>query len=611
MKVLAVFGASLVLVLGVTPLVRTLALKFGYVAHPSEDRWHKVPTALLGGVAICVAYVIPLLYFIPDAPMLWVLLLGSGLIFSIGLFDDLFHLQPYSKLLGQIGVACIVIANGILIGPSSTPIFSIFLTLVWIVGVTNAFNLLDNMDGLSAGIACIASFCLFLAGMATGNTLMALLAACLCGTTLGFLWFNFSPAKIFMGDSGSLFLGFTLATVSITGTWEQASNLFLALLVPVLVLAVPIFDTTFVALARFFNGRGISQGGRDHTSHRLVAFGLPERTTVLLFYSISMFCGVMALIGLKYDAVYMAVFGIVVGIALLYFGLFLSGVIVYGEQAATFKKKPSSVVLDLFLMEKKRIGEMLIDCILIGLAFTLAFIIRFDGLEPFYAGVIAQSLPILIPLKLGTFYYFGLYRGLWRYVGIQDLINILKAVTLSSLLAVVVVTMAFRFEGYSRAVFVIDWMVLLLGVSGVRVSIRLIREYLNAWVQRSGKRLLIVGAGDAGEIALREINNNPKFGYLPLGFVDDDQQKVGRRIHGIPVLGTRSSLPAVCDNLQIEEILVAIPSANRTELAQILRGCRETGLKVQIMPRTFDLAGLESAHHGLRLRKSQQQNFSS
>ena len=215
-------------------------------------------------------------------------------------------------------------------------------------------------------------------------------------------------------------------------------------------------------------------------------------------------------------------------------------------------------------------------------------------MSDFYVGVIAQSLPILIPLKLGTFFYFGLYQGLWRYVGIQDLIFILKAVTVSSLLSVGVLTMAFRFEGHSRAVFFIDWMVLLLSVSGVRVSIRLIKEYLSAWVRRSGKRLLIVGAGDAGEIALREINNNPNFGYLPLGFVDDDQEKVGRRIHGIPVLGTRSALSAVCDKLQIEEILVAIPSIPRSELAEILCRCRETGRNVQVMPRTFDLASLET-----------------
>ena len=598
MKELIGFSASLALCLGLTPLVRNLALKFDCVAQPGKDRWHNMPTALLGGVALTTAYIIPSLFFLSDFPSLWVFLLGSMIIFSIGLYDDLYHLQPYSKLLGQIAVACFVIANGVLIGPSSTPIFSIFLTLVWIVGITNALNLLDNMDGLSAGIASIASFCLFIAGISSGNALMALMAACLCGATLGFLWFNFYPAKIFMGDSGSLFLGFTLATASITGSWEYASNLFLALLIPVMVLVVPIFDTTFVALVRFFNGQAISQGGKDHTSHRLVAFGLPERTSVLLLYVISLFSGVLALVGLRYDPVYISIFGIIIGMGLLYFGLFLSSIIAHGNRAEELSKKSNGVVLDLFLTEKKRIGEMLIDCIIIGVAFTMAFFIRFDGLPDFYVGVIAQSLPILIPLKLGTFFYFGLYQGLWRYVGIQDLIFILKAVTLSSLLSVGVLTMAFRFEGHSRAVFFIDWMVLLLSVSGVRVSIRLIKEYLSAWVRRSGKRLLIVGAGDAGEIALREINNNPNFGYLPLGFVDDDQEKVGRRIHGIPVLGTRSALSAVCDKLQIEEILVAIPSIPRSELAEILCRCRETGRKVQVMPRTFDLASLETGLGG-------------
>ena len=145
----------------------------------------------------------------------------------MGLIDDFVHLKPYSKLVGQIVAGCVVIANGMLLGPSAFPLLGIFLTLVWIVGVTNAFNLLDNMDGLSAGTACIAAFCLFLAGTITGNSVMTLAAAGLCGATLGFLWFNFSPAKIFMGDSGSLFLGFTLSTLAITGNWENITNVSL------------------------------------------------------------------------------------------------------------------------------------------------------------------------------------------------------------------------------------------------------------------------------------------------------------------------------------------------------------------------------------------------
>ena len=590
-----VLAASLALSLMLTETVRRFAVRYGYVARPQNDRWHKTSTALLGGVAIFFAYLLPLLFFVGEYPPLQLLLFGAFLICGMGLLDDFLHFQPYTKLIGQIVVACLFIAGGQFLGLFDWSILTFALALLWIVGVTNAFNLLDNMDGLSAGTACIAAFCFMLAGVSTGNPVVVLACASLVGATLGFLWFNFYPAKIFMGDSGSLFLGFTLSTLAVTGQWGNVTNVLFALLIPVLVLAVPIFDTAFVSLVRFFNGRPISQGGRDHTSHRLVAFGLSERTTVLLFYTMSMLCGVLAVVGLKYDWLYTTISAVLVVIALLYFGIFLSGIVAYGKKATRFEAKSSNVILNLFLMEKKRIGEVALDSILIGLSFTVAFLIRFDGLPFPYDQVVVQSLPLLIPIKLGIFFYFGLYRGIWQYVGIKDLINIIKAVSLSSLVSVVLMTMVFRFEDYSRAVFFIDWMVLLLVVCGVRVAIRMIREYLGSWVQPKGIRLLIMGAGDAGEIALREIRNNPTINYVPIGFIDDDRNKTGREIHGIPVMGTRIDLPRIVQKHQAEEILIAIPSANKGILAKILQDCRDTGIPTQILSRPQKLVSAASA----------------
>jgi len=586
---LMMFFASLMLALMLTPIVRSVAIRYGFVALPREDRWHSTPTALLGGVGIFLAYALPLSFLISDDPALLPLLVGAGVMFLVGLVDDVLHLKPYSKLVGQIIAACIVMASGLRIGLTSLEIFNVFVTLIWIVGITNAFNLLDNMDGLATGTGCIAAFCLFLAGLMTGNTLIAVSAVGLCGAFLGFLWFNFNPAKIFMGDSGSLFLGYSLATLSITGTGQYATNLFFAMLVPVLVLAVPIFDITFVSLLRFFNGKAISQGARDHTSHRLVAFGLSERATELLFYLMSMICGTVALLGLKYSMLYPSILAILFVIILWYFGVFLSGFISYGKMAQDMAESSPGFGLKLFLMHKRRVGEVMVDCLLIGLAFTLAFLIRFDGLPSEYVSAISRALPILIPLKLGAFFYFGLYRGLWRYVGMQDIINIIKAVSLSSLLSVVVVTMLFRFEGYPRSVFVIDWMVLLLMVSGVRVLIRMFEEYLGTFTEQKGKRLLIVGAGDAGEIALREVRNNPHLGYQAVGFLDDDPQKLGRSIHGIPILGSRQRLQSIVANHDIHEILIAIPSADHKTFMRILRDCKSTGVTVKVMPNTVTL----------------------
>lgn len=247
-----VLPTSLLLSLFFTVAVRKVAIRYGFVAQPQQDRWHKTPTALLGGVGMFLAFFLPLLFFVGEDPTLLLILTGSLLICGMGLIDDFFHIQPYTKLIGQIVITCLFVAGGQFLELFDWSIMSLALILVWIVGVTNAFNLLDNMDGLSAGTACIAAFCLMLAGLSTGNSLIVLACAGMVGATLGFLWFNFYPAKIFMGDSGSLFLGFTLATLSITGQWGNVTNVLFALLIPVLVLAVPIFDTIFVSLVRFF-----------------------------------------------------------------------------------------------------------------------------------------------------------------------------------------------------------------------------------------------------------------------------------------------------------------------------------------------------------------------
>ncbi|WP_447968624.1 hypothetical protein [Nitrospira sp. M1] len=593
----SVFASSVLLAALLTPCVRSVSLKWGWVAVPKADRWHQSPTALHGGVAIFAAFSIPLILLAPSHPNLWVLLGAATLMFSLGLIDDVKHLQPYTKLIVQIIAACIIVSNGILIEVSTFPFIGIFLTIFWIVGITNALNLLDNMDGLSVGTGCIAALCLAVAGMFTGTALMSVIGFGLAGATLGFLFFNFYPAKIFMGDAGSLFLGFTLSVLSLMVGWKQATNIFLSMLVPVLVLAVPIFDTAFVSVVRFFNGQAISQGGRDHTSHRLVAFGLPERITVLFFYAMSLICGAIALIGVKFHLLYPAMLVILLVIMFWYFGLFLSGIVSYEDQKA---KKPlpftdKGFALNMVFEHKRRIGEVVVDCVLIGVSFTLAYLIRFEGLPNEYVVAITQSLPFLIPLKLFVFFYFGLYRGLWRYVGMQDLINILKAVTVSSVLSVATIAMVFRLEGHARSVFFIDWMVLLLTVGGVRVFIRLIKEYLGSWVKPEGKRLLIMGAGDAGEIALREIRNNPTIDYYPIGFIDDDRSKLGREIHGIPVMGTRRELPVVVQKHQIEEILIAIPSANKGLLAKILQDCRETGIATQVLSQSRNLASVKSA----------------
>ncbi|MCJ7594421.1 MAG: undecaprenyl/decaprenyl-phosphate alpha-N-acetylglucosaminyl 1-phosphate transferase, partial [Desulfobacterales bacterium] len=282
--------------LGLTPLVRKLALSTGQVAVPKDSRWHKRETALLGGVAIFVATLAVWLFSLNfldwkslGLPYLPMILCATG-IFVLGLTDDIVNMDPQHKLAAQIVITSVLVFFGFRLDWTFSKTINLFLTIVWVVGITNAFNLLDNMDGLAAGVAFIAGIFIFMTRYLNFDHSASMVAvlmmnAAYLGAILGFLVFNFSPASIFMGDAGSLFIGFVMACLTvIDGTGEAAGgsvgHLLSVIAIPVLIVFIPIVDTGFVSLMRKLFSRPISQGGRDHSSHRMVAIGFSERKAV-------------------------------------------------------------------------------------------------------------------------------------------------------------------------------------------------------------------------------------------------------------------------------------------------------------------------------------------
>ncbi|MBI2881705.1 MAG: hypothetical protein HYY21_08935 [Candidatus Tectomicrobia bacterium] len=590
---LSPFLTALLLSLAVTPVVMWGARRVGWVAHPRPDRWSRRETALLGGVAIFVSAMASFLYFVPieNDKSLIGLLVGGTFMFAVGLIDDIRKTPPYAKLLAQIVGACAAVYSGIYFEMIPKAV-SLPLTIVWIVGVTNAFNLIDNMDGLAAGVAVIASGILFGYSVLNEEVFIALVCLALAGGALGFLVYNFNPARIFMGDSGSMFIGYLISVLSIIGTANHVSNLVATLIVPTMVLGVPIFDTAFVALLRRLRGQAISQGGRDHTSHRLVTLGLSERRAVLLVYAFSIGFGLVTFFYARVDIALVVIMTVLTGILIAVIGRFLSEVKVDPEtqtpiagngKARADHWSPAPVLLNTLLVYKRQVLEVLMDFCLICIAYYLAYILRFEGIAPdWYIDLFFESLPVVIAIKLGSFFSFRLYRNVWRYVSVADLAAIVKAVSLGSLISILVFTYLSRFQGYSRAVFVIDWGLLLVLVAGTRLLFRGLREYFSR-VRRSGRKVLIMGAGDAGEMLLREILNNPKLDYLPVGFLDDDPEKVGRQIGGVPILGPREVLVREVRQRRIVEVLVAIPSAGPELLEDILRRCEEAGVPLRGM----------------------------
>ncbi len=567
-----------------TLAVRSFAVKKGIIAKPKSDRWHKRPTAMLGGVAIFLATNIAYFSLVPMTREALVVIGGSAFLFGVGLVDDLLSIRPYQKLIGQLIGAGILVLSGLKLPLTGFEIVDIWITVFWVIGITNAINLLDNMDGLAAGISAIAAVSLAMNFAANGLTTELLLVSAFIGALVGFLVFNFNPASIFMGDCGSMFVGFLLSGVVLLNQVGGRSRGIVAILaVPVLILFVPIFDTTFVTVLRKLWGRKASQGGRDHTSHRLVALGLSERTSVLMLYGFAVIAGSLALlVGQIGPFKSFALIGFFI-VVLVILGVYLSKVKVYeGEEEEQAAAENAVFAFLVNVSHKRRLFEVFLDAFLVTLAYYSAFAILFASFESSTNwNLFLKTLPLLILIKIGAFLVVGVYRGLWRYTSIGDLITIIKGVMLGSLMSILAVLLVYRFEGFSRTVFILDGILLLLAVVGSRMAFRVIRQILPLPVSAEGRKVLIYGAGDGGEMVLRELNNNPNWNYQPIGFLDDDPLKKDKVIHGLRVFDGNESLAAICSEKDIAEILISVRNMPPEQLKKVREICRESNVTLK------------------------------
>lgn len=582
------FLTSFTLCAVLTPSIIWFAHRIpGMTAEPRSDRWHKRPTALFGGVAIFLAYITA--FFIYQKISLNMLAIGAGsiMIFITGLLDDIYELTPQSKFLAQILVATVTVTMGIRFYSFNIPAVDILFTILWIVAITNAINILDNMDGLASGITMVAAASVLVySRIHNGQDIISVPSALLAGTCAGFWIYNFNPAKIFMGDCGSLFLGFTIACLTAIGTWTVNSaapvaaftgftNLTLLLVIPLAVLIIPIFDTALVSFTRTQTGRPIYQGGRDHTSHRLVMLGYTERRTVLTLMLIS---GSMSALAMYLSVQSME--GLLVALSLvaiiaLFFGAFLTNLNqeIYRHNK-TINQKISILGLTL---NKKQILQAVIDIILISAGYIASYLLKFDGvISTDNQIIIERSLPIIIAIKISVFWLFGLYRGQWRFVSMGDMWRIFKAVFISSFIIIGTLLFLYRFQGFSRVVFVNDAMLTLLLIGGIRFVSRHFHEYFIIHAEkRHTTPILIVGAGDGGDLFLRELRKRKGHDFLPAGFIDDDPAKKGQIIHGVKVLGSRVNMPHIIRSKGIKKVFIAILSPYADTLQEFFNICEK------------------------------------
>jgi UDP-GlcNAc:undecaprenyl-phosphate GlcNAc-1-phosphate transferase len=565
-------------------------LRLRVVAAPSADRWHERPTPLLGGVGIFAGisaglWIAVAAGAIPATRELAGIYGGVSLLFLAGLVDDIRALPPLGKLVLQVAAAAIVLATGTNVELVHSDVVASVIAIIWLVGMTNALNLLDNMDGLAATLAAIA-FAFFAIDAVTIHPSDTVLVLALAGglACLGFLPFNLRPhgkALVFMGDSGSQALGFLLAALGLSASWKVAGTTIATLLLPVLVLAVPILDTTLVTIVRLLDGRPISQGGRDHTSHRLVRFGLPEKHAVLLLALIATALGATSLAYNVLDDQRLSLVGVLVTFFLLVqFASFLADV---------ERRVPSERgTLNAFSVHWRRLVEVLVDFAVVIGAFLAAYLVRFGWPGSVNQRHIATvTLPILIAARVLAFVPFGLYRSIWRYAGARDVAAIGSAVAVSEVVTLGYMALTQTLGDFSRSFFVVDALICAAAVAASRLGERALLTSARSFRDRDGRRSMIVGAGRTGRSLLRELRETP--GERVVGLVDDNPSLRRRRMYGVPVRGGTHELDRLLERHRPDVVLVTIPDAPQERLDEIGRAAERHHVDCRFVRREIDL----------------------
>jgi len=600
------FGSAFIFSLIFIPLIRQYCLKNGIVTVPREDRWHDKPTPSFGGIGIFLSFVIGLIivYFISNnwIDVHWGLLTAALFAFLLGLYDDIQSLSPAAKLIGQIGIATFVIVLGYsteffyprIENENIALLLNTLLTYVWIIGITNAINLLDNMDGLAGGISLVAALILSYFFWREGNFEFLIISITLSGSIFGFLFYNFPPASIFMGNSGSTFIGFTLAVLAIARQ-PQASNVFAILGVPTLIFLLPIIDISLVTFTRLLEGKPVAKGGVDHTSHRLVAFGLSERHALIVLFVIALFSGLSAAIleSINYWISLVLVPIIVISLAIL--AAYLSGLRVEAPSKKLDELNPVSRII-MTLTVRRRLLEIILDFFLIGVLYYLAFLIyyRFSLNNELFTSFI-RSLPIIVISTYVSFYIFGVYRSVWHYLVFEDLIRLFKASigSLSIIAAALLLLNAFPnkiipVELEPEIIFLYS-IFLFIGLGLSRSSFRILRSISGRQRSIVEEKVLLYGVNEQAQLTLSWIQSNINNKYYPVGIIASDPLLKGRLIHGLEVIGSDRDIPKLIGENQITGLIIVIDELSKDRINKLREICIQHECWIRRLKIDFEL----------------------
>jgi UDP-GlcNAc:undecaprenyl-phosphate GlcNAc-1-phosphate transferase len=548
-----VFLAAFAVSGSLVALTAWICRRQGWVANPRPGRWHRGTPSLFGGVPIWLTCLGLGMLILPSSDrIVWKVLGASCLMFVLGLADDILHLRPQTKLAGQLVAALLVVSSGIVYPLVQNPIVNATISIVWIVGITNAFNLLDNMDGLTAGVALIAAvyLAIFYSYSGNGSRDYVLLAVVAAGAAAGFLLFNFNPARIFMGDCGSLFLGFLLGSASLLEV-THVSGVPPLVVAPVVVLAIPVFDTLFVSVTRRLRGQPISQGGTDHSSHRLVQLGLSERTAVLLLSLLSLASGAVATAARH--ILYSHAIGLI-GFWFLF--LLLFGIHLFGSESAGSASQHTAPTLLRRILTRDALA-LLLDPVALSLTYYLAYVLRFGAYVPRTdLDLFFRTWPIVLALKFVCLWGCKVYRYSWWRGSRTDPYRLAKAVLAGEAATVLAILAIYRFAGFSRVVFALDAVFSWALLVAIRKSFSLFRTSLGGWGSSNWnqRRVFVLGTSERTELALLFLRDQR---IACAGLIDaNGGADCGRWVWGTQVVGGLKDLSHLGSDHGVSDIVI-------------------------------------------------------
>lgn len=567
------FLSAALLSSGLTCLLVRWSVQWRLVAQPRVDRWHGRATPNTGGLAILIASACCYLSFASDQYR--VIAVCGALVSLLGFLDDRVQLRPLVKFAGQSIAVAIVIANGVVFRATPWEWANLAFTFLWIAGITNAFNLIDNMDGLCAGVTVIICGSRFILALRNHDDGGALLLAVLAVSVLGFLIFNHKPARIFMGDCGSMFIGFSLGSLAIASPVPNTRVVVSALFYPALTFLYPIFDTLLVSVLRRSAGRPISVGGRDHSSHRLVSLGLTERKAVWLLWLLAAFGAAAGLL------TYTMSIGVVAVAILL-----VSAVSVFGIFLATL---PAYVIPDTAPVRARWIRRftpnlrsgvtLVVDTLLAGVALLVAFLVRWENA---FLGPPLHQFLFSFPIIMGCYALasigFRTFDSGWRWFGAQDLYALARCAIAGSAAAVFALWLL-GMRDYSRGVILLYAFLVLAFAAGLRLSMRLLWQTLAMPV--GARRAAVLGANGATALTVLVLQQNGPMNAAPVAVIDPDPAADRLHIHGVTVHYAGDDTLTLLRKLRAD--LLVVPSGEKLtdDHRRILEQCRDAGVPIE------------------------------